>query len=454
MDAAHEAADDALDAFSERVRAIYSQAYGEAAALLEKHLEGYAEGVEDMRGRVERGEMTDDEFRRWRTGKALEGSRFQALCGQMAECVAHADELAREVVGGTLPDVYAENVLFAAYSIESQAGRLFTAVSADALQSLLRGDDLLPPLKDATEWARRHVSQAVTQGVLLGESVPRISKRLEDAVDMSRRAAVRTARTAVTSAENAGRKAACDRAVSMGARVTRRWMATLDGRTRDSHRALDGERVGEDGKFSNGLRFPGDPTGRPEEFYNCRCTTVPEVRGHDVFGDRWERLPEGTTYEEWKRGVVERTEAGAVRGALNDKNDPDMRKRDAHAKAYYEGVRKRDPEAEIAAIVKSSGVDEDTVRTARDHVFMLKHDLEKGYAYFDPDYDIAQSWQRLTSGVGVLPHDITLIRHEAYEAALMSEGVPYSEAHDATQLVYNYAKELKEWIRGGDDGLR
>ncbi len=36
MDAAHEAADDALDAFSERVRAIYSQAYGEAAALLER----------------------------------------------------------------------------------------------------------------------------------------------------------------------------------------------------------------------------------------------------------------------------------------------------------------------------------------------------------------------------------------------------------------------------------
>ena len=123
-------------------------------------------------------------------------------------------------------------------------------------------------------------------------------------------------------------------------------------------------------------------------------------------------------------------------------------------RSTYEGVRKRDPEAEIAAIVKSSGVDDDTVRTARDHVFMLKHDLEKGYAYFDPDYDIAQSWQRLTSGVGVLPHDITLIRHEAYEAALMSEGVPYSEAHDATQLVYNYAKELKEWIRGGDDGLR
>ncbi len=218
-----------------------------------------------------------------------------------------ADGIARETLAGTLPEVYAENVLFSAYEIEAAAGRVFTALSADALQAMLRGGgEFLPPMKGAGEWARRHVSQALLQGFLLGEPIPRIAKRVEDAVGMSRRAAVRTARTSVTAAENAGRKAACDRAEAMGARVTRRWMSTLDGRTRASHRALDGERVGDDGKFSNGLRFPGDPTGRPEEFYNCRCTTIPEVRGHDVFGDRWERLPEGMTYEEWKGGVSRR----------------------------------------------------------------------------------------------------------------------------------------------------
>ena len=122
---------------------------------------------------------------------------------------------------------------------------------------------------------------------------------------MSRRAAVRTARTSSPPPRTRGRKAACDRAEAMGARVTRRWMSTLDGRTRASHRALDGERVGDDSKFSNGLRFPGDPTGRPEEFYNCRCTTIPGFGG-TTFGDRWERLPEGMTYEEWKGGVSRR----------------------------------------------------------------------------------------------------------------------------------------------------
>ncbi len=49
-------------------------------------------------------------------------------------------------------------------------------------------------------------------------------------------------------------------------------MATLDGRTRDSHRDLDGERVPYDEPFSNGLMFPADPQGAGREVWNCRCT--------------------------------------------------------------------------------------------------------------------------------------------------------------------------------------
>jgi len=50
------------------------------------------------------------------------------------------------------------------------------------------------------------------------------------------------------------------------------WISTRDNLTRDSHRKMDGEHVPLKQKYSNGLMYPGDWTGRAEEIINCRCT--------------------------------------------------------------------------------------------------------------------------------------------------------------------------------------
>ena len=62
-------------------------------------------------------------------------------------------------------------------------------------------------------------------------------------------------------------------AKAKGADIVKQWDATLDGRTRDSHRRVDGEIRELDEKFSNGLMFPGDPSGSAAEVINCRCTS-------------------------------------------------------------------------------------------------------------------------------------------------------------------------------------
>jgi HK97 family phage portal protein len=53
---------------------------------------------------------------------------------------------------------------------------------------------------------------------------------------------------------------------------TKIWVAVGDEKTRDSHLAVDGEEVPLDQMFSNGLAYPGDPSGAPEEVINCRCS--------------------------------------------------------------------------------------------------------------------------------------------------------------------------------------
>lgn len=91
---------------------------------------------------------------------------------------------------------------------------------------------------------------------------------------MNMSASMRYARTMTTAAQNAGRMDSYKKAQDMGIDLERNWMATLDGRTRDSHRAIDGEHRPIGKAFSNGCRYPGDPEGEPGEVYNCRCTWI------------------------------------------------------------------------------------------------------------------------------------------------------------------------------------
>ena len=71
---------------------------------------------------------------------------------------------------------------------------------------------------------------------------------------------------------------ACYNAKDRGANIVKQWDATLDARTRNSHIAVDGEWKELDEKFSNGLMFPGDPSGRAEEVIHCRCALLQKSR--------------------------------------------------------------------------------------------------------------------------------------------------------------------------------
>ena len=100
---------------------------------------------------------------------------------------------------------------------------------------------------------------------------------------MNKESAVRSARTIVTGAECKGRFDSYERAENDGIILDKEWVETNDGRTRHSHRhkpqGVGGEVVGIHETFSNGLMYPGDPSGEASEIYQCRCTITAKVRG-------------------------------------------------------------------------------------------------------------------------------------------------------------------------------
>lgn len=73
--------------------------------------------------------------------------------------------------------------------------------------------------------------------------------------------------------------------------ATKEWLSQGDDRVRESHAEVDGEEVGLDETFSNGLMHPGDQDGDPEEVINCRCG----VLYHGDSGDVDDDLADGDT---------------------------------------------------------------------------------------------------------------------------------------------------------------
>lgn len=309
-DQAHDFAERKIAEFQAEVRETYRQAQADAQEALSRFLERFEKEDERKREKVKAGELSEADYKAWRKGKILRSRQLSSTLDQVSQAMTEANQVAMAALAGKLPEVYAENANFAAFQVCEASGLdlAFSLVDAPTVQHMLTAGEALfsvPALDVAKDvaWNRKLMASQLTQGVLLGESIPKMARRVQSVTGSNIATAVRTARTAVTGAENAGRVSSYERARDMGISLKQEWVATLDGRTRHSHRKLDGEKAEVGGTFPNGCRFPGDPTARYAEICNCRCTLVAAVEGFETDdAKRWSRLPEGMTYEEWKWG--------------------------------------------------------------------------------------------------------------------------------------------------------
>ena len=166
------------------------------------------------------------------------------------------------------------------------------------------------------------------------------------------------------------------------------------------------------------------------------------LREHPYLRKNPKRLAPGYT----GNGKPEGTPHGAIFGALNDINDPLHERRDKQAEDMYAQIKNRKKDGVIKNIAKSANVDVQTATKAYEHVFEDLHELDGELRTFPPDYDMAQSLQRLASCSKVQEHDVILVLHEAMERDIMqSQGLSYEKAHRITEQKYNYHSALMKW---------
>ena len=324
-DKAHQLTDEELKKLERRIASIYRKARDELQETVDAYFESFAKRDEEMKdliGTFVNGrEWTEQDYKQWRLAQIGRGKRFETLRDKVAERMTKANETAVSYVNDATQGIYSLNRNYAAYTIEQVAGDVgFDLWDEQTVKRLIvEQPDLMPyyPPKKAVKrgidltYGKKQITSTVTSGILQGKSIKGLADDLQTRIPtMNRDGAIRTARTAVTGAQNAGRIDSYTAAQKMGIKLQKEWLATLDGRTRHSHAMLDGEKVETDEKFSNGCRFPGDPQGRPEEIYNCRCTLIASLP--DVDTSDAQRRPRNQetgenkvisdmTYQEWMR---------------------------------------------------------------------------------------------------------------------------------------------------------
>ena len=299
-----------MQTLEKRITREYKKAAKEVEEKLNDHLAKFAEKDKEKRTLLKQGKITRWQYNKWRVNQMATGKHWANMRDILAKDLSNANLIAADMINGHVADVFALNANYGAYRICKGTGLNLSFELYDhatVARLLKRNPEIIPKAKlnipKDLRWNRQKLTSAVLQGILQGDSIPNIAKRLSSVANMNQRAAIRNARTYTTAAENGGRVDSYKRAQGMGISMLQEWTATVDMRTRDSHRRVDGERIPVGGTFSNGCRYPGDPQGRPEEIYNCRCTLTPYIVGMDTSNaTRFTRLPAGMTYDEWKMG--------------------------------------------------------------------------------------------------------------------------------------------------------
>lgn len=296
-DLGHKLTDKELAKLERRIAKLYREAREELQATIDAYFEQFKKRDEEMKtliGTVQNGkEWTEADYKQWRLNQIGRGERYQAMRDKVAQRATDANAVAVSYTNDATPGIYSLNRNYAAYTIESVAGNVgFDLWDEQTVKRLMvEQPDLMPyyPPKRALKrgidlaYGKKQITASVTSSILQGKSIKHMADDLQTRITtMSRDSAIRTARTAVTGAQSAGRMDSYAAAEKMGIKLKKEWLATLDARTRHSHAMLDGEQVAQDKKFSNGCRFPGDPQGPPWEIYNCRCTLIAAVEGVDT----------------------------------------------------------------------------------------------------------------------------------------------------------------------------
>ena len=144
--------------------------------------------------------------------------------------------------------------------------------------------------------ATRQIKEQITRGIIQGKAYSEVAKAVTERANVAASRAIRIVQTEAHRSQVMGRLDSLEHAEAQGVEMMKVWSSALDSRTRDSHQAMDGQRVkmNEDFESPSGGRGPGPSMlGSAEEDINCfpGDTVVETASGVQAATKRWYEGP-------------------------------------------------------------------------------------------------------------------------------------------------------------------
>lgn len=209
----------------------------------------------------------------------------RTLAGQMQAILEKLHTNEYKTISDYLKDCYTDGASAVAYSMHQQGVPLILPIDqAQVVAALMThsaiSEGLYKSLGTDTSELRKVIAAEISRGLATnrqyGEIARNISTRMKIPLNRARTIVITEAHRIREEASQNTRVAAKEQ----GCNIVKQWDATMDNRTRPTHRRLDGQIREVDEPFEiDGKKamYPGG-FGRPEEDCNCRCVALTRAK--------------------------------------------------------------------------------------------------------------------------------------------------------------------------------
>lgn len=214
----------------------------------------------------------------------------------------HSNEF--ETLSEYLTKSYEEGFLGAMYSMQNQGVPLVIPISQEQVVAAIQhetklSEGLYAALGKDTNRLSKQIAGEISRGISNNATYNEMARNIASFSNIPKNNAMRIART---EAHRIQCKATADaqwKAKEKGADVVKQWDSTLDGKTRDTHRQLDGQIRELDEPFEVAGMSAMQPGGfgKASEDCNCRCALLQRAR--------WALDNDFTKWDQETGGLVE-----------------------------------------------------------------------------------------------------------------------------------------------------